>query len=66
MIETWFTHAHPGIYMRVTIFWAWVALLLWMPIAVALVGATEAWKFFQEQIKDMNRIQGLQWKNKHE
>jgi hypothetical protein len=45
MIETWFEHAHPGIYMRVTIFWSWVILLLWMPIAIILVGASEGWEW---------------------
>ena len=65
MIETWFKHAHSGVYMRVTIFWAWVALLLWMPIAMMLIGATEAWEFFKEQINRIYVIQRLYWKKKH-
>ena len=32
MIETWFIHARPGIYMRVTIFWAWVAICFGRPL----------------------------------
>lgn len=66
MIETWLEHAYPGIYMRVTIFWAWVVLLLWMPIAMVLIGATEAWEFFQGQLNDAYRIQCRHWKEKHD
>lgn len=66
MIESWFIHAHSGIYMRVTIFWGWVVLLLWMPIAMLIIGATEAWKFFQEQTNDAYRLQCRLWKDKHD
>lgn len=66
MIETCFIHAHPGIYMRATIFWGWVALLAWMPIAVMMIGATEAWHFFQEQVNGMYRIQCRYWRKKHD
>ena len=66
MIETWFIHAHPGIYMRVTFFWGWLALLLWMPIGMVIIGATEAWKFFQEQVNGIYMIQRRYWKDKHD
>jgi hypothetical protein len=66
MINSWFIHAHPGIYMRVTIFWAWVVLLLWMPIAMLIIGATEAWKFFQEHTNAAYRLQCRHWKDKHD
>jgi hypothetical protein len=66
MIETWFEHAHPGIYMRVTIFWAWVVLLLWMPIAIILVGASEGWEWAKRQMKQACVMQNRYWKKKHD
>lgn len=66
MIETWFIHARPGIYMRVTIFWAWVVILLWTPIAMLIIGATEAWQFFQENTNGAYRLQCHYWKDKHD
>lgn len=64
MIETWLEHAHPGIYMRVTIFWAWVVLLLWMPIAMILVGASEAWEWAGDQMNHAFVMQYFYWKKK--